>query len=240
MYCIVFIEFVLYYSIINDLKGDLFEAYKKVFETANELGLAEEKSVGESAMQIEEPLVTEIMKLLVTNKNIILTGAPGTGKTYLAKEVCKALNATYELVQFHPSYDYTDFVEGLRPVQNDNGEVGFELRDGIFKKFCKEALKTDTTYNFDEAYEQFIESINENGLKLETHSAKKPFRIEVNSQKNINIYIEHNNLLKLILNKKVVKDYFEYSQFNIKSIQPISLNSLFKSLTIQPWRRNFT
>ena len=46
-----------------------------------------------------------------------------------------------EFVQFHPSYDYSDFVEGLRPKMNDDGSMGFELQDGIFKKFVDRARK---------------------------------------------------------------------------------------------------
>lgn len=80
-------------------------------------------------------------KLLEANKNLILTGAPGTGKTFLAKDIAKEIEAEYDFVQFHPSYDYTDFVEGLRPTPPDNnGNIGFERKDGIFKAFCKEAL----------------------------------------------------------------------------------------------------
>lgn len=46
-----------------------------------------------------------------------------------------------EFVQFHPSYDYTDFVEGLRPKPNDDGTIGFELQDGVFKEFVARARK---------------------------------------------------------------------------------------------------
>ena len=46
-----------------------------------------------------------------------------------------------EFVQFHPSYDYSDFLEGLRPTINDDGTMGFELQDGIFKKFVARARK---------------------------------------------------------------------------------------------------
>lgn len=80
------------------------------------------------------------IELLKANKNLILTGAPGTGKTFLAKQIAKEIGE-WEFVQFHPSFDYTDFVEGLRPVKKDGGELGFELKDGIFKAFCKKALQ---------------------------------------------------------------------------------------------------
>lgn len=85
------------------------------------------------------------IRLLKANYNLILTGAPGTGKTYLAKEIAAAMGCSENeigFVQFHPSYDYADFVEGLRPTRSDeNGNMGFERRDGVFKTFCKKALQ---------------------------------------------------------------------------------------------------
>lgn len=96
-------------------------------------------------------------QMLIESKNLIFRGAPGTGKSHLAKEIaadiisngyfddCTLLTdeqkKQVEFVQFHPSYDYSDFVEGLRPKVNDDGTMGFELQDGIFKKFVTRARK---------------------------------------------------------------------------------------------------
>ena len=91
------------------------------------------------AMQENKDYVNSFVSLLKSNHNLILTGAPGTGKTFLAKEIAKSMGAKYKLVQFHPSYDYTDFVEGLRPIK-EGDKLGFQRKDGVFKAFCKEAI----------------------------------------------------------------------------------------------------
>lgn len=88
----------------------------------------------------KEELYDEIKNLLEANYNLVLTGAPGTGKTYMACEVARKMGAEIKFVQFHPSYDYTDFVEGLRPTDSIDGQIGFERKDGIFKDFCREAI----------------------------------------------------------------------------------------------------
>lgn len=87
------------------------------------------------------------INILKANHNLILTGAPGTGKTFLAKKIAEEMKAEYKLVQFHPSYDYTDFVEGLRPIEKD-GNIGFKRKDGVFKEFCKNAISTNKPFVF--------------------------------------------------------------------------------------------
>ncbi len=80
----------------------------------------------------------EIITILKTKKNIILQGAPGVGKTYMARELAYALmeekaDDRIEFVQFHQSYGYEDFVEGYRPKEDGDG---FESKTGIFYDFC--------------------------------------------------------------------------------------------------------
>jgi hypothetical protein len=123
-----------------------------------------ETAAEETEAAVQEELVQQFKgyrnpysSMLIESKNVIFRGAPGTGKSYLAKEIAADIisdgyfddytllsdeqKKQIEFVQFHPSYDYSDFVEGLRPRINDDGTIGFELQDGIFKKFVARARK---------------------------------------------------------------------------------------------------
>ena len=89
--------------------------------------------------------IKSYIELLKANKNLVLTGAPGTGKTYLARQIARAMRAKVEFVQFHPSYSYTDLVEGLRPCRDAAGQIEFKRQDGVFKTFCKDAIANKKT-----------------------------------------------------------------------------------------------
>ena len=127
----------------------------------------------------------ELANLLEHTHNLILHGAPGTGKTHLAHDIAYAMKAEVDFVQFHPSYDYTDFVEGLRPVNDGtNGQIAFERKDGVFKKFCERALKEskiDNTDNFSEIWDILINELNEkNFIDVPLLSGKDTMRVELN------------------------------------------------------------
>ena len=148
-------------ELTSSMLGRILHEYSKDFMDSND-NKREERMV--TQINLQNPL----SRTLLSSKNLILRGAPGTGKTYLAKEIALELTGgnedQIEFVQFHPSYDYTDFVEGLRPDSNEDGTFDFKLQDGIFKKFCqlaKEAQKIGGQDNFEETWAKLTNAINE-------------------------------------------------------------------------------
>ncbi|WP_228408153.1 MULTISPECIES: McrB family protein [unclassified Chryseobacterium] len=166
---------------------------KRLVETINK----------ELEMTIKQQNIQNFVDLLKTNKNIILTGAPGTGKTFLAKQIAMQMvgvktdveleeSGQFNFVQFHPSYDYTDFVEGLRPTSPDeNGIIGFEIKTGIFKSFCDKAAENlvDSEKTPDEIQsESNIESILDNFLADSIQNGKK---FDYNNNSNQFVIVQH-------------------------------------------------
>ena len=158
---------------------------------------------------LADNLTDQLTDLLLHTHNLILHGAPGTGKTFLAKEIAKRMGCTQNeigFVQFHPSYDYTDFVEGLRPKSQNNGEIGFERKDGVFKEFCKRALQNlidskksvevlEKESSIKDKVENFLEKARDEKLVYEITRGNKFFIVD-NSEKNIFIEIPANEKVK--------------------------------------------
>ena len=112
-----------------------------------------------SEVYMDENDYNQIVSVLKKRKNIILQGAPGVGKTFVAKRIAYAMMGMkdidrVQMVQFHQSYSYEDFVMGFRPTT-----TGFELRKGVFYNFCKKAeIDSDNEYFF------IIDEINRGNL----------------------------------------------------------------------------
>lgn len=213
-----------------------------------------ETKAEEAEVAVQEELVQQFKgyrnpysSMLVESKNLIFRGAPGTGKSYLAKEIAADIISNgyfddytlltdeqkqqVEFVQFHPSYDYSDFIEGLRPKVNDDGSMGFELQDGIFKKFIdrartnyensqksKETIEQEVMAQ--DAMDAFFSDIEFGEDKFETLKGNE-FYITSVDDKHINISIPGNaNVNKISLNADEIRAMLESGQkFNkIKDI----------------------
>lgn len=126
----------------------------------------------------------KIVSLLKAKKNIILEGAPGVGKTFLARKIAYQLigfvkDENIEMVQFHQSYSYEDFVQGIRPSE----EGGFERRNGIFFDFCSKARRSP-----DQQFVFIIDEINRGNISkilgelmmlIEADKRKKQYAIKL-------------------------------------------------------------
>lgn len=204
-------------------------------------------------------------KILLQSKNLIFRGAPGTGKSYLAREIAtyivsKGKTIKYddlsadqkkqiEFVQFHPNYDYTDFVEGLRPKINDDGTMGFELKDGVFKRFVTRARKnlenskkSDETIKKEVGVQQSISAFFSDvkfGLdKFKTITGNE-FTITNVDDDHIYISIPGNAIVnKLTLNLDEIRKMLMASDHKFNKIKDIT--SFFgKSFAVQAYSYDF-
>ena len=97
---------------------------------------------------LDKSEVLNIVDLLSNKKNIILQGSAGVGKTFIAKKIAKCLQEDYgedriEMVQFHQSYSYEDFIQGYRPTKSS-----FELKKGVFFDLCQRAKEDFSSRTF--------------------------------------------------------------------------------------------
>ncbi|MCK9467599.1 MAG: AAA family ATPase [Candidatus Absconditabacterales bacterium] len=139
------------------------ELYQYAYLFANLTGKADKKAVEKD----------EFIETLRKGKNIIYYGAPGTGKTFGVKNnilnIVEDEEKQFVMTQFHPSYTYEDFIEGVKPAGLKDGVMNFELKDGEFKIFCEKAKIDEEKFskenNFYEAIKKygyffFVDEIN--------------------------------------------------------------------------------
>ena len=206
----------------KDFDGSKFGKYRKTIDKCSDSEIIE-YIISIIDTEHMENNYQSYIDLLKSNHNLILTGAPGTGKTYLAKQIAKKmifgevkdqlteeeqtqLNEQCGFVQFHPSYDYTDFVEGLRPIESGNG---FNCRNGIFKEFCADALqnlidskktlqalKQETSVRG--VLDDFLEESIEQESTYYTSGTKNEFHIVENKERSIIIEVPANEKVKTL------------------------------------------
>lgn len=200
---------------------------------------AAEAAAQEELVQQFKGYINPFSSMLIASKNLIFRGAPGTGKSYLAKEIATDIISNgyfddytlltdeqkkqVEFIQFHPSYDYSDFVEGLRPKVNDDGTIGFELQDGIFKKFVSRARKNyedskkskeiiEKEISVQESMAEFFSNIELGVDNFKTINGNE-FTITNVDDKNITIFIPGNATYnKINLNLDDVRKMLESGQ----------------------------
>lgn len=148
--------------------------------------------------------------------NVIMYGPPGSGKTYSVVDsldfVCQGDRSRYEQLQFHPSFTYEDFIEGIKPkgVSKD-GNIRFELVNGVFKNFCIKAKN-----NPNKSFYFVVDEINRANLSTvfgETLSLlEKDYRHKGNANKNL-IRTQYSTLIEDLI--KEDKDKYEHLAYAI-------------------------
>jgi MoxR-like ATPase len=147
------------------LGGVELDVVEEVSPTVREIDLPAPDEVLAARLLLPVEWLRETVDLLNEKRQVILYGPPGTGKTFLAQELCKALvessGGEYAIVQFHPSYSYEDFFEGIRPrlAQDGSGSVAFDLVSGPLKRLASLAQKNPT-----HPYVLIIDEINRANL----------------------------------------------------------------------------
>lgn len=198
---------------------------------------------------ISEEEFDEIVELLFRKKNIILQGAPGVGKTFLARKIAYQLigqmkDENIETVQFHQSYSYEDFMQGIRPTTS--GE--FKVRNGIFYNFCVRARE-----NAEETYVFIIDEINRGNLskifgelmmliESDKRSPRHALKLTYSEEDSPKFYVPENVYVIGCMNTAdrsiAIVDYALRRRFAFCSIEP-ELGDSFKEFLCSELSKEF-
>lgn len=222
----------------NDETTDFFEYSKKQSNHIPRAILGKENYFKFLRMYFDGTSTSFETQTTIQPLNQILYGPPGTGKTYhTINKAISIIHPEFDLNQnrenikqayerlvkegqivfttFHQSMSYEDFVEGIKPVNTDE-QIKYEVKNGIFKELSIRA-SSNTKSNFEESYNNLIKEIleNENDYLVLKTKSNKTFRVNVNSNNNLNLYTTDNiNKQGTLTKEKLFKQVNGYSEFN--------------------------
>ena len=196
----------------------------KISETVKKIEELWSEDMKNSEPDIEDKVENAIEK----HNQVIFTGAPGTGKTHTVKkkvqELIKEDKERVKFVQFHPSYDYTDFVEGLRPViLKTEGEPTFVRLDGTFKEFCRTIVKNNVENS---EFSDNKDTLNETLAKLSEDDKNTREDDKNTLEDDKNTREEENKKFLAVINGEDEKKYY----FIVDEINRADLSKVFGEL----------
>lgn len=226
--------------------GSLRCHVRKYVEFLEYCEILKSKPIYNFAEDEDKPFISEenfkkIVLLLERKKNIILEGAPGVGKTFLARKIAYQLigeikDENIEMVQFHQSYSYEDFIQGIRP-----SEDGFARRNGVFFEFCNKAKRSP-----DKRFVFIIDEINRGNIskilgelmmliEADKRSKKYAIKLTYSDDEDEKFYVPDNVYIIGCMNTAdrslAIVDYALRRRFRFCPIKP-EFNDAFKDFFV--------